>query len=46
MAWRTQQEVRRDRDLQARERERVEIRAASAYWDGCGCEGGCDDDRE
>jgi hypothetical protein len=49
MAWRTQQEIIRDRDQGRRDRKRREVEATSAYWDGggCDCQDGEDaDDRE
>jgi hypothetical protein len=38
MAWRTQKEIIRDRDQDRRDRERRDVRDASAYWDGGGCD--------
>lgn len=42
--WRTQREIKRDRDQERRDRERREVQNASAYWDGPGgCDGQCED---
>ena len=46
MAWRTQKEIIRDRDQDRRDRERRDVRDASAYWDGGGCECEDSDDHE
>jgi hypothetical protein len=47
MAWRTQEEIKRDRERDRRNRERLDIQSNSAYWDGPGgsdCDEGCDED--
>lgn len=46
MAWRTQKEIIRDRDQERRDRERRDVRDASAYWDGGGGECEDSDDHE